>query len=135
MNDNWQTFVVGIAGAAIGAMATIGASSLGYLNKDRELDIRMVSIALTILSGKIEGEKSEPARKFALRALEKFSGVDIPEPEFDVWVKEGIVPKGDDDAWEWMRAMGYEVKTRILDDGVVYKHIEKSEPSRVPSAK
>ena len=78
-----------ILGAIIGAGATILTSGFGYLNKDRELDIRMVEIGLSILNGE-KTEKSEPARQFAVNLIEKYSGVDILQK--DQWVKTGDVP-------------------------------------------
>lgn len=79
-------------GAALGALGTISVAATGYLNKDRELDIEMVRVSLNILSGEAK-EDSEPGRRFALRTLSKYSGVDIPEAEFSDWVKGGTIPK------------------------------------------
>lgn len=87
--------VIGIVGAVVGAAATITTGAFGYLNKDRELDIQMVNVALTILSGEHDRKDSVAARKFALRALSKYADVDIPHEEFNKWAATGILPQGD----------------------------------------
>lgn len=79
------SLVSGVVGAGITAY-------LGYLNTDRGHDLRMVEISLSILRGDTEAEKTEHARRFALRALEKYGKVDIPDDEFEEWVKSGKVP-------------------------------------------
>jgi hypothetical protein len=83
-------------GALFGIAGTIYAATAGFLNKDRELDIEMTRVALTILSEANTADaddKLEPQRKFAVRALEKFSGIEIDEYDFDTWARDGIVPK------------------------------------------
>jgi hypothetical protein len=103
----WKTFWIAAGGAIFGAVATITVGVLGFLNKDRELDIKMVEVSLSILAGENDATKAEPAKRFALRALERFSGVDIPDSEFEVWVKgERIVLSplvslwgGEDSGW------------------------------------
>lgn len=82
-------------GAAAGAAATIITGSFGYLNKDRELDIRMVDVALTILSGEKIDDNSIYARRFAIEALSKYSGVELENAEKARWAEEGTLPKGD----------------------------------------
>ena len=52
----------------------------------------MVEVSLAILRGDTEDTKGNNARRFALRALEEYSDIEIPEDEFDEWVKEGTVP-------------------------------------------
>lgn len=83
-----------LGGALIAAVATVSTGAFGYLNRDRELDIEMVNIALKILGGEIDedAKKSEPARKFALNALQKYSGVTIESDDFETWVAEGVLP-------------------------------------------
>jgi hypothetical protein len=85
------SLISGVAGAAIGAFATVATGAFGYLNKDRELDIRMVDIALSILSGDNKGVDAEPGRRFALRLLQTYSQTNIPPEEFDVWVSRGTL--------------------------------------------
>ncbi|MEC5291050.1 cell wall hydrolase [Aurantimonas sp. C2-6-R+9] len=90
----YREFTIGLLSAFIGAVATIAIGAFGFFNKDKELDIQLVNIALTILSGKHDTEQSEEARKFALRALSKYSNVDIPQEEFLKWSKSGVLPQG-----------------------------------------
>jgi hypothetical protein len=52
----------------------------------------MVDIGLSILKGENKGTETEPARRFALRILEKYGAVDIPDDEFNQWVNTGILP-------------------------------------------
>lgn len=81
-------------GAALGATATIATGAFGYFNRDRELDIRLVDVGLAILKAEQidsaeDRQTSEPARRFALRLLQKYSDVDIPIIEFDAWAGGG----------------------------------------------
>lgn len=91
---NWRTVLASALATAITAAATIATGAFGYLNKDRSLDIEMVRISLSILSGENK-DTSLNGRKFALRALSKFSGVNIPQDEFETWAESGTVPKID----------------------------------------
>ena len=88
----WQALIVGVVSAVLTFGAAVAATSTGYLNKNRELDIQMVNVSLSILRGDSKGTESEMARRFALRALGKYSGVEIPAEEFDAWVSGGTVP-------------------------------------------
>jgi len=87
----------GVLGAALGTLATLVASTFDYWNKSRELDIRMVDVAVTILSAKDEGTKSRNARVYALELLEKYGGVEIPNKK--EWAAEGELPIGDFPIW------------------------------------
>lgn len=51
----------------------------------------MVRISLSILAGENK-EASAPGRRFALKALEQYSEIDIPAAEFNEWVKTGTIP-------------------------------------------
>lgn len=82
----------GLLGGIVGSAVTIGTAALGYLNKDRELDIEMVRVSLSILAGENK-DSSRPGRRFALRALEQYADVDIPDGEFEEWVERGTVPE------------------------------------------
>lgn len=79
-------------GALFGAVAAVVTGYFGFANKDRELDIEMVRVSLSILSGE-NVESSHPGRRFALRALQQYSGVDIPADDFETWVASGTVPR------------------------------------------
>ena len=83
------SIISSLIGAIFGAVATISTSGFGYLNKNRELDIKMVEVGLSILNGK-KTESSIPARDFAISLLEKYSGVKSSYRE--VWVKSGDLP-------------------------------------------
>ena len=77
------------------ASATLAASTglFGFLNKDRSLDIELVRISLSILTGENKDE-SIYGRKFALRTLSEYSGIEIPRDEFDEWAKSGTIALG-----------------------------------------
>ena len=83
----------GIVGAILGATATITTAGFGYLNKDREMDIQMVEIGLSILNGAVADdskEDSKPARAFAVSLLERYADVEISYRE--EWIESGNVP-------------------------------------------
>jgi hypothetical protein len=84
--------LIALIGAGVGAISALGTGAFGFYSKDRELDIKMVDIALAILKGENQGTKTEPARRFALRLLEKYAAVEIPRAEFDDWVRTGVLP-------------------------------------------
>ncbi|MBN7755554.1 hypothetical protein JYP46_01850 [Nitratireductor aquimarinus] len=92
MSELKSTILASIAGAAVGAIATISTGAFGYMNKDRELDIEMVQVSLSILQGE-NTETSIPGRKFALRSLAKFTGIEIPDSEFEEWARTGTLPR------------------------------------------
>ncbi len=79
-------------GSILAFFATSIATTAGYFNRDRELDLEMVKISLSILSGENK-DSSAPGRRFALRSLEKYSGVEIPPDDFNSWVQNGTVPE------------------------------------------
>lgn len=87
------TVWAGLVGAAVGVVGTIVVGSFGYFNKDRELDIQMVNVGLSILRGEATGDKdTTQAKRFALRVLKKYADVEIPDDEFEAWVKDGETP-------------------------------------------
>lgn len=98
---------ISIASAAVGATATILTGAFVYFNKNKELDIQMVQISLSILSGEDTGKKSAPARKFALHMLENYTGVEIPRDDFDSWVDGGVLPSTVMDTRGTAYQMGY----------------------------
>lgn len=91
MRNDLRTFFVSIGGAIIGATATIAVGAFSYANKDKELDIQLVNIGLSILSGENKGTDAEPGRRFALRLLEKYANVEIPDDEFEIWAARGTL--------------------------------------------
>ena len=78
--------------AGIAAFATVATGAFGYWSRNREQDIEMVRIALSILGGENK-DTSLPGRKFALRTLQKHTGVGIPSEEFNEWAEKGTLPK------------------------------------------
>lgn len=114
-----DTVIVGVISAFIGAASSIATSSLTYFNSSRELDIRMVNVALTILSAKEKGTDTEQARRYALRALEHYGGVDIPDSEFEQWAKTGTVPAGswgtDDKLKDALEQIGKQIREQKVD--------------------
>ena len=86
-NQAFAGLIGGIAGGAV----TVLSAAFGYWNKNRELDIELVRVSLSILAGENK-DTSLPGRKFALRALRKYSLVEIPEDEFGDWAKRGTMP-------------------------------------------
>ncbi len=94
MNEALRLLLTSIGAAAVGALATIWTGAFGYWNTDRGQDIQMVNIALSILGGEIKDQDtSEPGRRFALRLLQKYAEVEIPDTEFDSWAKDGTLPE------------------------------------------
>ncbi|EEX09519.1 hypothetical protein SL1157_1559 [Ruegeria lacuscaerulensis ITI-1157] len=67
---------------------------LKYEKENREIDLELAKLSLTILAGEYEDnvENSLPARKFALNALERGTGVEIPEADKDTWARTGLTP-------------------------------------------
>lgn len=88
-------FVKVVFAGLIGGAVTLAGQALGYWNKDRELDIRMVDVALTILSAKDDGTKTRQARLYALNLLDTYGRVDISEKDKAEWADSGQVPIGD----------------------------------------
>lgn len=89
---SWPTVAASIVTAVVAASATVATGAFGYLNADRSLDIEMVRISLSILSGENQ-DTSLNGRKFALRALARYSNIEIPKEEFDVWARTGTIPR------------------------------------------
>lgn len=95
MNDLKNTLISASVAAGITLLGTLTAAGLGYFNKDRELDIQMVHVGLSILRGEAttDDEKtSEQARRFALNLLNEYSGVNIENEDFEAWLKSGTTP-------------------------------------------
>src|SRR5262245_13301762 len=84
-------FFTGVIGGIVGAGITLAWSTDDYWNKSRKLDVEMVRLSLNILAGDLT-EPSMPGRRFALNALEKFSGINIPKDQFELWLSSGTVP-------------------------------------------
>ncbi|WP_299739061.1 hypothetical protein [uncultured Roseobacter sp.] len=95
----WASVLPTATVAFLTTVATIGAASLTFFKESRELDIEMVKLSLAILKGEFEAEdSSEPihARRFALKALVRFSGVEMTNDELEQWAQRGGVPIDED---------------------------------------
>ena len=89
MNENLKT----ILAMAITAAGTLFATTTGYFNTSRELDIKMVDVSLAILRGeKGDGKEKQSvhARTFALRALSQYSGVKLKDSDLNSWAESGL---------------------------------------------
>ncbi|KKC34540.1 hypothetical protein [Devosia psychrophila] len=107
----WQDLLIGIGASTITVVGVLGSAATGYWNKDRELDIQMVNVSLSILRADTKGTEGEIPRRFALRTLEKLSGVDIPDAEFEAWAKGGTLPFRPTGTWAPFLASVYEGMT------------------------
>lgn len=68
----WKEWFIGLAGIVIGAASTVAVGGLEYYAKDREMDIRMIEIALDILREKPESE-IRAAREWAVDLIDSHS--------------------------------------------------------------
>lgn len=109
-SEGWLKFVVGGIIGGIVAYTTayfeysgrIKEAEFEYQNRDREIDLELARLSLTILSGeydKDDVENSLPARMFALRALATGTGVVISDEDMDTWARTGVTPASKDDVW------------------------------------
>lgn len=74
----WLRELMAVAvGALIGGLATLFVALAGYLNKDRELDIQMLQIALGILREDPEKSQLSAARGWAVDVINSASPVEI----------------------------------------------------------
>ena len=71
---DWKTFVSGLLGALIGAVAVVAASWFSFASKDEELRVHLVEIAIGILRADPKEDVS-PARGWAMDAIDKYSGL------------------------------------------------------------
>ncbi|TMV03311.1 hypothetical protein FGK63_20100 [Ruegeria sediminis] len=74
--------------------STLREIELKYAKENREIDLELAKLSLTILAGEYQEdvENSLPARMFALNALERGTGVKIPEDDKTTWAKTGLTP-------------------------------------------
>ncbi|WP_349368098.1 hypothetical protein [Salinarimonas sp.] len=93
MASTTSSAITAFAAAAFGSLATIFVGGLDYFNRNKELDIELVNIGLSILRGDATGdENSIYARRFALRILNQYTGAPIPDEEFEAWARQGSTP-------------------------------------------
>lgn len=79
-SDFWKTLILATLPVIVGGGVIVGG--IEYLSKDRELDIKMVEIGLSILRSdpSKEGQIS-PAREWAITLVEKHSGQDFTDED------------------------------------------------------
>lgn len=75
---HWKDVLVPLSSAAIGALATLLVATTGYWSKSRELDIKMLNIALGILREDPEKSKIAAARGWAVDVINASAPVKIP---------------------------------------------------------
>lgn len=84
----------GFFGAVVGAICTLAAalvgSYFGFWKDSRDIDLRMIDVALAILSGEKgaePGAQHGEARRFAIEALKLHSGVKMEEKHWVNWIE------------------------------------------------
>ncbi|MFN0191856.1 MAG: hypothetical protein ACKVP5_07740 [Aestuariivirga sp.] len=134
----WKDISIPLLSAVLAAGGGFLGATTSYWNKDRELDIRMVDVALTILSGKDEGTKTKQAKAYALDLLEKYGGVEIVDEAELAWANGGELPVG-----KWPAKIVHTGEPRIATvddvnayiDGLVRSLEESKEKGRAPAPK
>jgi hypothetical protein len=74
----------------IRAQTAIQQSLLNSTYQTRQLDIEMVKLALNILGGEIS-DKTKKSREFAVKLLQKYSGIELKDGDIIAWVDSGTV--------------------------------------------
>ena len=82
--------IVPLIAAVVGAAATLSMAWFGFLNKDRELDIKMLEIALGILREDPEESKIAAARGWAIDVINASAPVQITGAARDELIKQRI---------------------------------------------
>lgn len=73
--DATRTAWIAATAAVVSALVALGSAGFSYLNRDRELDIRLVEIGIGIL--RVDPQKSgvSAARRWAITAIEENSEI------------------------------------------------------------
>ena len=90
--------VIGAVSGMVGAALTYSLVAwFDFQNRDRELDLDLARMALSIIAGEYdaESEASYPARRFALDMLEAGTRVVIAEDLKEEWARGGQVQFGE----------------------------------------
>ncbi|WP_146345644.1 hypothetical protein [Falsiphaeobacter marinintestinus] len=91
--------ILGFVGGGV-ATAVVGVTTgwFQFQTDDRKLDLELARLGLSILAGEYEPDNAQytPARRFALRAVEKGTGITLSETDFEVWVLQGSTPLSKD---------------------------------------
>lgn len=126
MQPIWTTVLTSLGTAFVAVVGTIIVGGFDYFNKDKELDIKLVNVGLSILRGEATGDQdSIYARKFALRLLKKYGDVEIPDKEFDAWASKGSVPFKKTQISLISRALGSQIDASTLQSQVIDERITK----------
>lgn len=85
------------SGIVAAALTYSVVAILDYQNRDRELDLELARLALSIMAGEQSdnNEAAYPARRFAVDALERGTGVTIENVLKEQWAKSGEVDFGE----------------------------------------
>ena len=75
----WKTLLTTLGAAVVGGIVTIVGAGLEFQSKDRELDIKLLEIALGILREKPENDQISGAREWAVDVLSKYSDVPVSD--------------------------------------------------------
>ncbi|WP_412033034.1 hypothetical protein ACLIR7_03280 [Nitratireductor aquimarinus] len=86
----WSAYSSNAIASQVQAASAERVALLEKAQTDRRLDIEMVKLALNILGGQISDETHQ-SRKFAIRLLGKYSGVDIDQASENDWLQSGKV--------------------------------------------
>lgn len=75
---NFPNFVGWLGTVIIAAVSGgFGGAALSYYSHDRELDIKMVELGLSMLRTEPKEGKKDPSRDWAIKVVERYSGVDF----------------------------------------------------------
>ena len=72
-----RDIILALGSAAIGAFSSLAVAGFGFVNKDRELDIQMLNIALGILREDPKQSKISAAREWAIDVINISAPVQI----------------------------------------------------------
>lgn len=75
VTDATKTAWIAAAAAIISALIALGSAGFSYLNRDRELDIKLVEIGIGILRTDPEKSGVSAARQWAIDIIETSSGL------------------------------------------------------------
>ncbi|MDA7966225.1 hypothetical protein [Ruegeria sp.] len=75
----------------VGVLTTAAITYQTTKVQDRSVDAEFTRIALSILAEEFDSDKPEYAREFAVKLLERSSGIPLTDEERIAWVKDGNV--------------------------------------------
>lgn len=111
---NLKDVVVPLATAVVTVAGTVLVSHYGWIGKSRDQDIKMVELGIGLLrEDPMSGEKENPAREWAIRIVERYSGERFNENDRDLLLGQ---------------ALGRGFDRRVVE-GLGYRKIELSKSS------